>query len=144
MLDAVSKDIPFSIKTLLILLISAFFVKNQHFLANTVPFHKARVWELCLRFSSSIFNFCKVTVDENIRFTGYASGIELLDCSKLAINWNTMASQFSGMRSLSKFFDIVLFLLSSLVTGPNFISILSLVLELWLFLLKAIDQKSGN
>ena len=62
MLDAVSKDIPFSIKTLLILLISAFFVKNQHFFANIVPFHKAIVWDLCFRFSSSLFNFCKIKV----------------------------------------------------------------------------------
>ena len=36
--------------------------------------------------------------------------------------------------SMSKFFDVVLFLLSSLVTGPRFMSISSLVLELWQFL----------
>ena len=41
-----------------------------------------------------------------------------------------MTSPFSDMRSSSKFFDVVLFLLQSLVTGPNFISI---VLELWQF-----------
>ena len=38
------------------------------------------------------------------------------------------------MKSTSKFFDVVLFLLSSLVTGPRFMSISSLVLELWQFL----------
>ena len=38
----------------------------------------------------------------------------------------------SGIRS-PDFFDVVLFLLSSLVTGPNFMSISSLVLELWQF-----------
>ena len=32
-----------------------------------------------------------------------------------------------------QFFDIALFLLSGLVTGPSFMSILSLVLELWQF-----------
>ena len=32
------------------------------------------------------------------------------------------------------FFDVVLFFLSSLVTGPSFMSISSLVLELWQFL----------
>ena len=37
------------------------------------------------------------------------------------------------MTSTSNFFDVVLFLLSSLVTGPNFMSISSLVLELWQF-----------
>ena len=45
----------------------------------------------------------------------------------------TMTSQFSDMTSTSNFFDVVLFLLSSLVTGPSFMSISSLVLELWQF-----------
>ena len=45
----------------------------------------------------------------------------------------TMTSQFSNMTSTSNFFDVVLFLLSSLVTGPSFMSISSLVLELWQF-----------
>ena len=37
------------------------------------------------------------------------------------------------MTSTSTFFDVVLFLLSSLVTGPSFMSMSSLVLELWQF-----------
>ena len=41
-----------------------------------------------------------------------------------------MMSQFVDKTLLSIFFDVVLFLLSSLVTGPNFMSISSLVLEL--------------
>ena len=45
----------------------------------------------------------------------------------------TMTSQFADMTSSSIFFDVVLFFLSSLVTGPNFMSISSLVLELWQF-----------
>ena len=45
----------------------------------------------------------------------------------------TITSQFSDMTSSSNFFDVVLFLLSSLVTGPSFMSISSLVLELWQF-----------
>ena len=45
-----------------------------------------------------------------------------------------MTSQFSDMTSLSSSFDKrFLFLLSSLVTGPTFRSITSLVLELWQF-----------
>ena len=44
-----------------------------------------------------------------------------------------MTSQFSDMTSSSIFFDVVLFFLSSLVTGPSFMSISSLVLELWQF-----------
>ena len=37
------------------------------------------------------------------------------------------------MTSTSNFFDVVLFLVSRLVTDPNFMSISSLVLELWQF-----------
>ena len=53
-----------------------------------------------------------------------------------ASNWPkiqkmTMTSQFSYMTSTSNFFDVVLFLLPSLVTGPSFMSTSSLVLELW-------------
>ena len=44
-----------------------------------------------------------------------------------------MTSQFSDMMSSSTFFDSVLFLLSSLVTGPSFMSISSLDLELCQF-----------
>ena len=43
----------------------------------------------------------------------------------------TMTSQFAEMMSSSNFFDVALFLLSGLVTGPSFMSISSLVLELW-------------
>ena len=44
-----------------------------------------------------------------------------------------MASQCSDLTWTSNFFDLVLFLLLSLVTGPKFMSISSLVLELWQF-----------
>ena len=44
-----------------------------------------------------------------------------------------MTSHFADTTSLSNFFDVVLFFLSSLVTGPSFMSISSLVLELWQF-----------
>ena len=44
-----------------------------------------------------------------------------------------MTSQFSDMTSSSNFFDVVLFLLSILVTGPSFMSISPMVLELWQF-----------
>ena len=57
---------------------------------------------------------------------------------RTAPNWTeirkmTMTSQFSDITSKSEFFDVVLFLLSSLVTGRSFMSIPSLVLELWQF-----------
>ena len=55
---------------------------------------------------------------------------------RTAPNWPeirkmTMTSQFSETTSTSNFFDVVLFLLSSLVTGLSFMSVSSLVLELW-------------
>ena len=54
---------------------------------------------------------------------------------RTAPNWQkvAMTSQFSDMTSTSNFFDVVLFLLSSLVTGPSFMSISSLVLKSWQF-----------
>ena len=51
----------------------------------------------------------------------------------LSIRKMEMTSQFSEMTSSSNFFEVVLFLLSILVTGPSFMSISSLVLELWQF-----------
>ena len=44
-----------------------------------------------------------------------------------------ITSQFLDMTSTSNFFDVVFFLLSNLVTGPSFMSISSLVLELLQF-----------
>ena len=41
-----------------------------------------------------------------------------------------MAPQFAVMTSSTSFFDVVVFPLSGLVTGPSFMSVLSLVLEL--------------
>ena len=57
---------------------------------------------------------------------------------RTALNWPkirkvTMTSQFLDMTSSSNVFDVVLFLLSSLVTCPSFMSILALVLEFWQF-----------
>ena len=45
----------------------------------------------------------------------------------------TMTSQFADMTSSSDFFDVDPFLLSILVTGPSFMSISLLVLDLWQF-----------
>ena len=42
----------------------------------------------------------------------------------------TIMSQIPNMKSLSIFFNFVLFLLSSLVAGPNFMSISLLIKEL--------------
>ena len=45
----------------------------------------------------------------------------------------TLTSQIADMTSSSSFFDVVLLLLSILVTGSSFMSISSLVLKLWQF-----------
>ena len=56
------------------------------------------------------------------------------DCSKLAKNPKNDNHVTIFRHDVNvNFFDVVLFLLSSLVTGPSFISISSLVLELWQF-----------
>ena len=40
--------------------VSIFLAKNSIFLAEIVPLLKAIVWELCWRFFSSVFSFCKI------------------------------------------------------------------------------------
>ena len=62
------------------------------------------------------------------------SGIRPLDCSKLVRNpKNYNDVTIWNMTSMSNCFDVVLFLLSSLVTGRSSMSTSSLVLELWQF-----------
>ena len=55
-----------------------------------------------------------------------------------------MTLQFFDMVSLSNFADVVIFLLSSLVTGPSFMSISSLVLELWQFPFRKLTRNPEN
>ena len=90
--------------------------------------------ESCVRALSALFSVfvsLKVIVNENASFTDYASGIQLPDCSKWAINWKN-DNDLSIFRHdvLINFFYVVLFLLSCLATGLSFLSISSLVLEL--------------
>ena len=66
----------------------------------------------------------KVIVDENVNLTDYASRIRL----RIAPNWAyigkmTKTPQFANMSSSSNFFDVALFLLSSLDTGSSFMTI---------------------
>ena len=132
----VSGNIPFSTKAFLILLMLAYFFKNQHFLAKIVPLAEAILWEMCYWFFSFIFSLCKIKgyYYENVSFSHYASGIPLPDCSKFAINRkNNNDVTIHRHDVIVNFFDVVLFLLSSLVNGPSFISISLLVLELWQF-----------
>ena len=110
-----------------------FLATNQRFLAKIVPLLKKIVWELCYRCFSSVFSFCKAK-GYCLRKYNYASGIWLLCFSKLAVNWknNNDVKIFQHELS-SNFFDVVLFLLSSLVAGPRFMSVSSLVLEILQF-----------
>ena len=69
-----------------------------------------------------------------IRFTDYVSEIWLPDCFKLAINEkNDNDATISRNDVIVKFFDVLLFLLLNLITGPCLMSISLLVLELWQF-----------
>ena len=80
----------------------------------------------------SFFFIQKIAINENISFLDYTSRIRLLDYSKL--KKIAMTSQFFviSMTSLSDSLDVFLLLvLSSLVTGPCFVSISSLVLTIW-------------
>ena len=57
---------------------------------------------------------------------------------RIAPNWSligkmTMTSQNLEMKSWTIFFVVILFLSSSLVSGPSFMSISLLILELWQF-----------
>ena len=88
----------------------------------------------CVRYFLVLFEVFvrqKVTFTENITFTDSVSGIRPPDCSKLAKNLEIHNDiTISDMMASSTFSDVALFLLSSLVTGPSFMSISSLVLEL--------------
>ena len=56
-----SENLPFSTKTLLIVLMSAFFrKKSEFFLAKIVPLLKAIMWELREIYFSSVFSFRKI------------------------------------------------------------------------------------
>ena len=55
-----------------------------------------------------------------------------------------MMSQFPDMTPSSTFFDVVLFFLSSLVTGPSFMSTFHWFWNYDNFPLEGIDQKSRN
>ena len=79
----------------------------------------------------SVFLRQKVTITENIIFAESVSGIRSPDCFKLARNPKNDNDVTIFRHDVNiNFFDVVLFHLSSLVTGPSFMSISSLVLEL--------------
>ena len=90
----------------------------------------------CFRFFSLVFSFCKkkVTFNENIIFTDYASRIQLPGSYKLSINWNNNDDVTSFWQNhIANFFWHCLVSLANFVTAPSFMLISSLVLELWQF-----------
>ena len=74
-----------------------------------------------------------MTINENINFTGYVSGIRTLQIDPKLEKWK-WRQNFLIWRNHPIFFNVVLFLLSSWVTGPSFMPIPLLVLELWQFI----------
>ena len=74
---------------LLIFLMSTFFAKDLHFFWQNRTFIQRNSLKTELRFFSSVFSFCKqkVTINDNVSFKDYASGIQHLDCFPLTINW---------------------------------------------------------
>ena len=82
----------------------------------------------------SVFLIEKVAINGKVTFADFVSGIRPPDCSKLAKNPKNDNDVTIFRHDVNvDFFDVALFLLSSLVTGPSFMSISSLVLELWQF-----------
>ena len=63
-------------------------------------------------------------INGNVIITNHASGIWLLDCSILAINWKN---------DNDVTIDVAVIFLSSLIFGSSFMPISLLVLELWQF-----------
>ena len=99
--------------------------KAAFFGKKIVPLLEATMWELCWRFFSSVFSFYRIKGYYQWKsITDHASWIRLPDCSKLSIN------QKSGNEAticwhdvIVNFFELAVFLLSSLVTSPSFMSI---------------------
>ena len=119
-------------------MMSAFFAKNQRFLAKIIPLLIAIVWELCWRFFSSVFSFCKIQ-----GYCQWKQKFYRLCLQKLASGL-TLTLQFSSMITLSNSFHVVLFPLSSLVTGPVSCQYHRCFWGYDNFLLQGIDQKSWN
>ena len=122
----VSENLPFSTNTTLVFVMSAFFCKTSAFFTKNSPFTRSNIMRAVLEIFLVLFlRFVrlKVTINENVSFANYAFGIRPPEGSKLAINKKKMTSQFADLPSLSNFFNVNVFLLSSLVTGPSFISI---------------------
>ena len=124
-----SENVHFSKKAFLIL--PTYFAKNHCFLAKILPLLETIVCELRQRFFSPVFSFC------NIKGYEYLSYLRLYISKTLSKNilpqvgCKLERQQWrQNILTWSNFFDVVLFLLASLVSGPGFIPISSVTLEL--------------
>ena len=91
--------------------VSIFFAQKSTFFGKNGIFPQSCVRDFLVLLS--FFARYKVTVNENVSFTGYAYGIQLLDCSKLTLNWKNNSDVTICKHDLTaKFFNVVLFLLS--------------------------------
>ena len=124
----VSKNIPFSTKTALILLMSAFFVKNSTF-TQSISMN-----ESCVRDSLVLFKvfvrqswlLMKMQVLQAIRLASTSEYLQIGHKSK-ELKWR---HRF-WYDVIVRFFWYCHIFFSSLVTGPSFTSVLLLFLELW-------------
>ena len=113
----------------------AFFCKKSAFFNQNSTFTQRKSERVCVRdflVLFSVFVLC-------VRYPD--SGLLQIDPKFEKSQWR---HNFWTWRHCQVFLDIFLFFLSNLVTGPSFMSMSSLVLDLWQFLLKGIDQKSRN
>ena len=80
----------------------------------------------------SVFVRWKDILHEDVNVMDQASRIHFPDGCKLAI-FRKIGNNVTihPYNTIVNFFDVAVFLLSSLITGPSFVSILELVPELW-------------
>ena len=113
------------------------FCKKSAFLVKVKPFLNGVVWELCYRFSNSVFSFCKIKgcykwKCRNYRPCAGNPGSGLLQINYQLEKWRRCHNL--PTRRHRQFFwrcRVSLVKLSSLVICPSFMLILWLFLELW-------------
>ena len=106
---------------------SSFFLqKNSIFLPKKYLFSKQQcesgIRDVLVLFSGFVRE--KVTITENITFADSKLAKNPKNDNDVTVFWHDVVVNF---------FDVILFLLSILVTDPNFMSISTLALELWQF-----------
>ena len=106
-----------------------------------MPLLKAIVWGLylnilyktILRVLFLVFVRRKFIITENESFIDHVSGNWISNGYKMALMFFRNRLQYAYMTSSSIWFGFTVLFLSSLITGPSFMSISRLVLELWNF-----------